>query len=66
MDLGQLGPHDRRRLEEIIGYLNFSSGVEDPQFLANLDALFGLVHQRSTASQSAPKDHTSPPPPGSS
>jgi hypothetical protein len=27
-------------LEQVLGYLNFSSGAPDPQFLANLNALF--------------------------
>ncbi|MCI0357452.1 MAG: hypothetical protein L0211_03080 [Planctomycetaceae bacterium] len=27
-------------LEQVLGYLNFSSGAADPQFLANLNALF--------------------------
>jgi len=62
MDPGQLDPQAPRRLEEIIGYLNFSSGAEDPQFLANLDALFGLVHDHSTASLPTRKTHSAPPP----
>src|SRR5207237_5567917 len=27
-------------VEQVLGYLNFSSGAPDPQFLANLDRLF--------------------------
>jgi hypothetical protein len=38
-----LGPEAWKRLEQIAGYLNFSSGAEDPQFLTNLNALFGIV-----------------------
>jgi hypothetical protein len=62
MDLGQLDPQTGRRLEEIIGYLNFSSGAEDTRFLADLDALFGLVHDHSTTPQSAHKTHPGTPP----
>ena len=42
----QLGPEAWKRLEEIAGYLNFSSGAEEPRFLANLNALFGLLEAR--------------------
>ncbi len=31
---------DAAILQELLGYLNFSSGTSDPQFLANLDRLF--------------------------
>lgn len=32
-----------QRLQELVGYLNFSSGAADPRFLANLNELFGEV-----------------------
>jgi hypothetical protein len=34
-------------LQELLGYLNFSSGTPDPQFLRNLNELFGLVESQS-------------------
>ncbi|MEX2173627.1 MAG: hypothetical protein WD872_04645 [Pirellulaceae bacterium] len=34
-------------LEQVLGYLNFSSGAADPQFLANLNALFEWVESRN-------------------
>ena len=34
MDLGWLGPDAGRDLEEIAGYLNYSSGAADPRFCA--------------------------------
>ena len=43
MDLDQVGPDALRRLEEIVGYLNFSSGAEDARFLGSLNGLFGLI-----------------------
>ncbi|MFH1268261.1 MAG: hypothetical protein ABIK89_21280 [Planctomycetota bacterium] len=46
MDLDHLGPEAWTRLEEIVGYLNFSSGAEDSRFLANLNALFGEIQAR--------------------
>jgi hypothetical protein len=33
-------PESARRLDELLGYLNFSSGAEDPQFLANLNEIY--------------------------
>ncbi len=33
-------------LEEVVGYLNFSSGASDPQFLRNINALFRAVEPR--------------------
>jgi hypothetical protein len=37
-------------LQELLGYLNFSSGAPDPQFLRNLNDLFGSVEIQGTAS----------------
>jgi len=48
MELGQLD-HDARNhdtgktAQEILGYLNFSSGTPDPAFLGNLNDLFGWI-----------------------
>ena len=39
-------PHldsDPAILQELLGYLNFSSGASDPQFLANLDRLYRRI-----------------------
>ncbi|MDX1945914.1 MAG: hypothetical protein SFU86_10995 [Pirellulaceae bacterium] len=36
-------------LEQVLGYLNFSSGAPDPQFLANLSALYALATERDPA-----------------
>ena len=33
-------PEDGNVVEQVLGYLNFSSGVEDPHFLKNLNRLF--------------------------
>ncbi len=49
MDLDHLGPDALRRLEEIVGYLNFSSGAEDARFLANLNALVAWIRDRCCA-----------------
>ncbi len=43
MDLDDLGPEARKSLEEILGYLNFSSGSEDLRFLAGINSLFGRI-----------------------
>ena len=48
-----LGPDAWKRLEEIAGYLNFSSGAEDPRFLANLSSLFGLLEARRAEGEAA-------------
>ena len=33
-------PEDGNVVEQVLGYLNFSSGAEDPRFLANLNRVF--------------------------
>ena len=43
MQLRDLDPASRQALEKILGYLNFSTGAPDPQFLANLSRLFETV-----------------------
>ena len=42
-------------LEEVLGYLNFSSGTPDPQFLRGLNRLFAIVE-----SSAATDDHQQP------
>lgn len=41
-------------VEQVLGYLNFSSGAADGQFLANLNALFGQVAEQTTAKVQRP------------
>ncbi len=43
MELRDLGPVGRTALEQVLGYLNYSSGAEDPQFLGNLNQLYRLI-----------------------
>lgn len=35
-----LGPEHRQAIEQVLGYLNFSSGSHDPQFFTNLNLLY--------------------------
>jgi len=48
MDLDGLESSARKTVQEILGYLNFSSGASDPRFLANVNRLFGLVGGRES------------------
>ena len=41
-----LGEEGDRILEQVLGYLNFSSGAADAQFLSNLNELYGIIAQR--------------------
>ena len=43
MDLEHVSPETWKLLEDIVGYLNFSSGSPDPHFLGNLNRLFGVL-----------------------
>ena len=43
MELNDLGADALQLVEEILGYLNFSSGASDPTFLKNLNDLFGRI-----------------------
>jgi len=43
MELGQLGNDAWKIAQEILGYLNFSSGAPDPAFLRNVNDLFGRI-----------------------
>ena len=58
MDLDHLGPEADKRLEDIVGYLNFSSGAEDPRFLASLNALFDLIQTRLGETGSGHQDQS--------
>jgi hypothetical protein len=40
MELRDLEPAGQAALEQVLGYLNFSAGATDPQFLANLNQLY--------------------------
>ncbi|MGA2064953.1 MAG: hypothetical protein ABSG86_08290 [Thermoguttaceae bacterium] len=43
MELDRLGSAADKATQEILGYLNFSSGASDPKFLRCLNHLFGLL-----------------------
>ena len=43
MEMRELRPDGREALERALGYLNFSSGASDPQFLTSLNQLFEAV-----------------------
>lgn len=43
MDLETLSPPIQRHLEEVVGYLNFSSGSRNPRFFRALNELFAWV-----------------------
>ncbi len=43
MDLDHLGPDARKRVKEILGYCNYSSGAQDLKFLRALDLVFGKI-----------------------
>ncbi|MGD0901036.1 MAG: hypothetical protein ABR915_24665, partial [Thermoguttaceae bacterium] len=43
MQSDRLGNAADRATQEILGYLNFSSGASDPKFLGNLNHLFGFL-----------------------
>lgn len=44
-----LGPRDRQLTDRILGYLNFSSGASDPQFLSSLNQLFSRLRGQQPA-----------------
>jgi len=44
---------DQDLLQEMIGYLNFSSGACDASFLRNLNALFAVIERRNSAEADA-------------
>jgi hypothetical protein len=43
MDVGNLPPQAQTALDEVLGYLNFSSGAPDPRFQHNINLLFGSL-----------------------
>ena len=43
MERLELGPDGEKTAQEILGYLNFSSGAADPRFLANINRLFAEI-----------------------
>jgi len=50
-----------RRLEEILGYLNFSAGASDPAFLRALDSLFGAIEVKAARARArGSKDPVAP------
>ena len=46
MELRELGPTVHTALEQMLGYLNFSSGSPDSGFLANINLVFAEVEKR--------------------
>src|ERR1700690_3364898 len=44
--LSPVGDAERATLQEILGYLNFSSGASDPAFLGRLNELWRLMEGR--------------------
>lgn len=46
MEIRDLGPDGQNALEKILGYLNFSSGSRDPQFLKNLNLIFSKFESK--------------------
>ncbi|MBC8869924.1 MAG: hypothetical protein H8E44_10925 [Planctomycetes bacterium] len=43
MEIRDLSAEDGKLLEQVLGYLNFSSGAADPRFLAGLNRVFELT-----------------------
>lgn len=43
MEISDLSQEDQRHLEQVLGYLNFSSGAADPRFLRSLNRIFALA-----------------------
>ena len=43
MDHRELDPQGEQALEQVLGYLNFSAGNPDPQFLGNLNVIYGKL-----------------------
>jgi hypothetical protein len=53
MELNALGADALQLVEEILGYLNFSSGTSDPTFLKNLNDLFGRLDMGENSGEPA-------------
>jgi hypothetical protein len=43
MERRELDPQGEQALEQVLGYLNFSTGNPDSQFLGNLNLIFGKI-----------------------
>ncbi|NIL97260.1 MAG: hypothetical protein GTO53_06705, partial [Planctomycetales bacterium] len=48
MHIGKLSAEAAQRLEAILGYLNFSAGTSDPQFLGHLNETYRLLEDAIT------------------
>ena len=53
MDKRRLGPEAEAALERVLGYLNFSSGSRDTQFLTSLDQLIRAIGDEGQAENDA-------------
>ena len=53
MDQKKLGDDIASLAQDILGYLNYSSGTPDPQFLKNLGELFGRIDAARTKKETA-------------
>ncbi len=49
MQMGEHGLEAQEALDQVLGYLNFSSGATDPQFLSNLNKLYLLASSSDSA-----------------
>ena len=49
MDFSRLSAEQQKAIEPLLGYLNFSSGAPDPQFLAGLDGIYRVAAQADEA-----------------
>lgn len=50
MAVRELDPPDQAALEQVLGYLNLSSGAADPSFLANLNRLY-VAHRQPDSTE---------------
>ena len=57
MELRDLGPDGQSALERALGYLNFSAGTEDCQFLTSINQLYHWLEQRPLADESIATCH---------
>jgi len=58
MDLERLGPEGHKAVQEILGYLNYSSGTPDPRFLGSLNRLAGLIAALPAPRRGSPRRPT--------
>ena len=54
MDWVALGADARKLVQEVLGYLNFSSGTPDPKFLRSLNLLFESIESNAKAGSTEP------------